>query len=276
MFAAVDEFAETLLGTLEAPTGKRAHTRVWLEPIFKSDKDACKDRPDALIIVDNGRRQWRALVEAKMRTAELQTAQVERYLDMARAQGIDAVITISNQFVATPTQSPCEINRQKLKKVALFHWSWSYPKTEAKIELAKRAVSDPDQAYVLDEYVRFLEHPAAGVIEFEQMGKRWADTCKLYFAKSRLDRNSPWGAAAVNDWDELMRCTALRMSRVLETNVTAILGLKERKDPNGRLQAHQAAFAATGPAGWPYPVPLPPSPSKPISHADRLPYPCAS
>lgn len=246
MLMAVDEFAEVLLGALGAPTGRRAKTLVWLEPVFKSTKSDSKDRPDALIVVDNGRREWRALVEAKAKGADLEAEQIERYLDIAKAQGVDAVITISNQFVATPTQSPCDINRQKLKKVSLFHWSWSYLKTEAKIQLSKSAVSDPDQAFMLNEYVRYLEHDSAGVSEFEQMGKEWVEACKLYFAKSKLDKNSPMGATVVSDWDELMRCTALLMSRELETNVTTVLSAKERKDPNGRLEALQNSFVSSG------------------------------
>ena len=246
MLMAVEEFAESLLSALGAPIGKRAKTQVWIEPVFKSAKNDNKERPDALIVVDNGRREWRALVETKTKGADLDAGQIERYLDIAKAHEVDAVVTISNQFVATPTQSPCDINWQKLKKVSLFHWSWSYLKTEAKIQLSKSAVSDPDQAYMLEEYVRYLEHDSAGVSEFEQMGKEWVEACKLYFAKSKLDKKSPMGAAVVSDWDELMRCTALLMSRELETNVTTVLSAKERKDPNSRMEALQSSFISSG------------------------------
>lgn len=246
MLMAVEEFAEALLGPVGAPTGKRSKVQVWVEPVFKADKSENKDRPDALIIVDNGRREWRALVEAKAKGVDLVAEQIERYLDIAKFQNIDAVITISNQFVATPAQSPCNINRQKLKKVTLFHWSWSYLKTEAKIQLSKSAVADPDQAYMLNEFVRFLEHDSAGVSEFEQMGKEWVEACKLFFSKSVLDKKSPLGPAVVSDWDELMRCTALLMSRELETNVTTVLSTKERQDPNSRLEMIQGTFIGTG------------------------------
>lgn len=246
---AVDEFAQSLLGVLGAPMGKRSKTSVWVEPNFKlakKDIKEVKDRPDALIVVDNGRRQWRALVEAKVKNADIQSDQVERYLDLAKALGLDAVVTISNQFVATPNQSPCDINRQKLKKVDLFHWSWTYLETEAKIQLERSAISDPDQAYILSEYVRYLENDASGVCKFQQMGKEWVEACKLYFAKSKLDRKSPIGTAVVRDWDELMRCTALQMSETLQTNVTTGLSTKERKDPQGRLETMQDAFNGSG------------------------------
>ncbi len=214
--------------------------------MFKGAKVDTRERPDALVIVDNGRRQWRALIEAKAKGANLQADQVERYLDIAKAQGVDALITLSNQFVATPTRSPCEVNRTKLRKVALYHWSWSYLKTEAKIQLSRSSVSDPDQAYMLAEFVRFLEHDTAGVSEFEQMGKEWVEACRLYFAKSMLLKKSPLGAAVVRDWDELMRCTALLMSRQLETNVTTVLSPKERRDPTARLEGLLDSFISSG------------------------------
>lgn len=243
---AVDEFASVLFGALGAPTGTRAKANIWVEPVFKGNKSQNKDRPDALIVIDNGRRVWRALVEAKANNADLDAGQIERYLDIAKDQGIDAILTISNQFVATPSQSPCDVDRRKLKKVSLFHWSWSYLKTEAKIQLSKSVVSDPDQAYILREYVRYLDHTAAGVNEFNQMGKDWVEVCKLYFAKSKLNNSSPMGAAVLSDWNELIRSTSLLMSRELETNVTTVLSGNERKDPNGFLQARQEAFTSSG------------------------------
>jgi len=99
---------------------------------------------------------------------------------------------------------------------------------------------------MLSEYVRYLENDAAGVSEFDQMGKEWVEAGKLYFAKSKLDKKSPMGAAVVRDWDELVRCTALLMSRQLETNVTTVLSAKERKDPVARLEALQNSFVASG------------------------------
>jgi len=50
--------------------------------------------PGRLIIVSTGRQEWRALVEAKSGNAALQEDQVESYLDLAKRNNIDAVITI--------------------------------------------------------------------------------------------------------------------------------------------------------------------------------------
>jgi len=57
--------------------------------------DSAKNRPDGLLIVSTGKNSWSALVEAKIGTAKLEVDQVTRYVEMARANGIDAVITIA-------------------------------------------------------------------------------------------------------------------------------------------------------------------------------------
>src|SRR3546814_4652669 len=65
--------------------------------------DHPKDRPDGLLVLEGGSgRVWRCLVEAKIGRNELEVEQVERYLAIARAVRLDAVLTISNQFVALP------------------------------------------------------------------------------------------------------------------------------------------------------------------------------
>jgi hypothetical protein len=54
--------------------------------------------PDGLIRVSRGQRQWTALVEVKTGANELRADQLEHYLDIAREQGFDALITISNEI----------------------------------------------------------------------------------------------------------------------------------------------------------------------------------
>jgi len=62
--------------------------------------------PDGLIRVSRGSRHWSALVEVKTGSNLLQAEQLENYLDIAREQGFDAVITISNEIPAVAGQHP--------------------------------------------------------------------------------------------------------------------------------------------------------------------------
>ena len=117
-----------------------------------------------------GARAWTALVEVKTGANELATEQLENYLDIAREQGFDAVITISNEIPALAGQHPTKVDKRKLKKVALHHVSWSQVLADAVMQKEFRGVSDPDQAWILGELIRYLEHGKSGALEFNDMG----------------------------------------------------------------------------------------------------------
>ncbi len=95
---AVPEFGHALVGPLGAPKGRiSTYAEVQL-------KDAAGKThiPDGAIVVERGKTTWRCLVEVKTGGAELKDEQVNRYLDMARENRLDAVLTISNQITAPP------------------------------------------------------------------------------------------------------------------------------------------------------------------------------
>src|SRR3954447_26295174 len=112
---AVPEFGHALLNPLGAPKGRiSSFAEVQL-------KDAAGKThiPDGAIVVERGKTSWSCLVEVKTGTAELKDEQVNRYLDMARENRLNAVLTISNQITGAPTDSPVSVDRRKLRSVNL-------------------------------------------------------------------------------------------------------------------------------------------------------------
>ncbi|GAA2641629.1 hypothetical protein [Paractinoplanes durhamensis] len=168
VMSAVREFGRSLTQPLGAPAGP---VQTFIEVPFHLGDG--KFFPDGLIRVSRGQRQWTALVEVKTGNNELQTEQLERYLDIAREQGFDALITISNEIPPIAGQHPTVIDKRKLKTVALYHLPWSEVLTAAVMQKEYRGVADPDQAWVLGELIRYLEHPRSGALEFSDMGPRW-------------------------------------------------------------------------------------------------------
>lgn len=104
----VEELGATLLGTVGQKIGKMAVISTFTEVVFKGQKTDINDRPGGLIIVKIGKREWRALVEAKVGNSKLDEAQIERYRTIAKNHGIDCVITLSNQFATSPLHHPLE------------------------------------------------------------------------------------------------------------------------------------------------------------------------
>lgn len=126
---------EELARALPASAGQRVGTRTRIDccteivPVtFSGDT---RERPDGLVIVRTGKREWKALVEAKIGNSELDVGQVERYRNLAKENGIDCLITISNQFATAPTEHPLEEVRKSRSRIPVIHWSWMHVLTTA-------------------------------------------------------------------------------------------------------------------------------------------------
>lgn len=83
------------------------------------------------------------------------------------------MITISHQVATTPGVDPVAIDRRKTRKVDPVHLSWSRIHTEAKIQHANHEISDPDQEWLLTEFIRYIEDPKSGALDFDDMGSSW-------------------------------------------------------------------------------------------------------
>ncbi len=166
---AVPEFGHAVLKPLGAPKGRiSTFTEVQLK-----DQAGKVHIPDGAVIVERGKAAWRCLVEVKTSGAELKPEQVNRYLDLAREHGVDAVLTISNDITSTPEDSPVSVDKRKLRSVKLVHRSWWRILTEAIVQHRHRGISDPDQAWILGELIAYLDDDRSGASGFQDMGENW-------------------------------------------------------------------------------------------------------
>jgi hypothetical protein len=101
VMAAVREFGRGLTMPLGAPAGP---VETFIEVPFSYGEVKCV--PDGLVRVSRGQRTWTALVEVKTGSNVLGSEQLEAYLDVAREQGFDAVVTVSNEIPPVPGQHP--------------------------------------------------------------------------------------------------------------------------------------------------------------------------
>ncbi|HEY0813494.1 MAG TPA: TerD family protein, partial [Pseudonocardia sp.] len=130
---AVREFGRALVARFGGPAGV---IETYLEVPFTLDERT--SIPDGVIRVARGGRIWTALLEVKTGTSSLRNEQVERYLDLARQQGYDAVITLSNDLGPVGGAHPLNVDGRKLRKVGLHHIAWSEVLHEAQMQLAHR------------------------------------------------------------------------------------------------------------------------------------------
>jgi hypothetical protein len=234
-FTCVPEYAGCLLGELGFRLGKTSKIECFTETVFKNSTDA-KHRPDGLIVITTGKKEWRALIEAKVGNVLLDKDQVEMYLDLAKQFNIDAVITVSNQFAATPTHHPVPVSRVKCKNVALYHWSWTHLMAEAVMWVKHHGISDPEQSYILEELVRYLDHPASGILSIERMNPQWKDVCAAVQNAAPLNKNGEDVRETVATWHQFTRSLSLKFSLAVGRTVTLALKRQHKENADLRLQ----------------------------------------
>lgn len=225
VLSSVDEFGYIFTKPYGAPKGT---LRTYIEVEFEL-ADGRKVRPDGLMQVKRGQRIWTALVEVKTGRNSLIKEQIEAYLDVAKEQSFDCVVTISNEISKIPGEHPVAVDKRKLKKAALHHISWSRVQTEAMLQKSYRGVADPDQAWILGELIRYLQHPNAGSIDFCDMGEHWVGVRDA--VKNGTLRHSDKNAVEVaGKWEELVSYSVLRLCRKLGADVEQVLSTSEKND----------------------------------------------
>lgn len=240
----ITELGRGLLSDLNVRVGARTKIEAYTEVVFQKGGGDKALRPDGLIVVQTGGRQWTALIEAKVGKNDLSSDQIESYLEIAKQNGIDALITISNQFAPLPTQHPVSIGAVARKKADIYHWSWMYILTEATLLLDNCDVADADQRVMLNEMVRFLSHDSAGVKSFDQMPAAWGAVVSTVQASGTLNASGMEVKEVVGAWHQEARDLSLILSRQLGRNVGIKTQRIHQNDPVARAKADAQTLCA--------------------------------
>lgn len=239
VMGAVPDFGRALLAKLDAPAGKM---RTFTEVRFPS-ADEKLAIPDGGIVVERGKTVWRCLVEVKTGNVPLRADQVAGYVDLARLNEIDAVLTISNQITSSPSELPMAIDPKKLRRTLVRHLSWWQILTEAIDQYRHRGISDPDQAWILGELIAYLDHERSGAGGFEDMGDKWVMVRDG--ARSQALRASDAGVQDVaKRWEQFVQYLALGLRQDLGRDVQPVWSRK--LEPTARKEAAVAEMVDSG------------------------------
>jgi hypothetical protein len=246
MASAIPDLGHALFESVGQRIGKRAKIEVYTEVVPRHISPDVKDRPDGLAVIKVGKKVWSAFIEAKIGNSSLKSEQIERYLELAKTNGVDALITISNDFTARVDHHPVPVSKKLTKKVGLYHWPWMWVYTQTILLQMEQAVEDEDQAFLVDELVRFLGDPSTGIRSFDRMGTSWKDIVKTVQTGGALKKTDPKVEETVASWHEEERDLCLILSRQLGERVRLKIPHKHRNSPIERLKADCASLAETG------------------------------
>jgi hypothetical protein len=236
---AIPEFGHALLGPLGAPKGRIA---TYVEVQVK-DGDGKTHIPDGAIIVERGKAAWRCLVEVKTGDADLRPEQVNRYLDWARENRLDGVLTISNQITGSPTDSPVAVDGRRLRTTRLYHLSWWRILTEAIVQHRHRGVEDPDQAWLLGELIAYLDDERSGASGFQDMGENWVKV-RNGAGDGTLRASNADVRDVAERWEQFVEYLCLGLGQDLGRDVRTVRPRKQTAA--ARLDLNAAALAEGG------------------------------
>ena len=230
--------SKTLLGEIGQFVGSRAKLQCYSQVVFKNDPSKGKFRPDGLIELQNGKRFWRSIVESKIGGSVLNEEQILAYAQIAKANGINSIITISNQFASLPTHHPVKINRALPKGITIYHWSWAHILTTAVLKLESDELDSEHQRYLLSEFIRYFEHPTTGVERFTQMNPEWKEIVTQVQQGAGLGRRTDQDKVlnTVASWHQETRDLCLHLTESLKQKVRPRLPSKHVADPEFRLK----------------------------------------
>jgi hypothetical protein len=239
----VRPFSIELFGPLGASRAQKATVDAYTEVQYKLGSKSW--RPDGLVVVSYGKATWSCLVEVKTGTDTLTADQVNAYWDIARDQGFDHVLTISNEIAPSASAHPTPgLKVRSNSKVAVSHLSWTALLTTAITLKQHTGVDDPEQEFLLSELIRYVEHPASGALSFDEMGSNWVavrDAVRDVGATAKTD--------GIDDicsrWDQLLRFGALMLGATLGRDVSMLLS-KSHQNPSTRLSDLIAGLTGDG------------------------------
>ena len=236
----VEAFRRVMLQSIGRRIGERTQFSALTEVVFSGDRPLLEKedngRPDGALLIRTGHKEWKALIEAKTDSDELEVEQVSQYLDYAKKYGFDAVITISNQFVAMPDHHPIAIDGRRLQKLELYHWSWTFLLTQAQVLLESDDIHSSDQRYILHEVVAYFNSPKSGVKGFTQMNKEWTELSQGCRADSKLNPSSSEVQNTVASWHQEQRELCLQLWTKVKARAETKLPRAHRQDPRQRLK----------------------------------------
>jgi hypothetical protein len=236
MVSAVPEFGRAVVRRAGGFGGRLSCFTEVPFKLDRSDGAAPEDlRPDGLIQAVYGKKRWSALVEVKVGKAGLDQEQVDKYHRLAWQEGIDAVITVSNQSALPSGRPPVKLRKGKLHKIPVVHFSWERLLSKAQILGRKKAVSDPDQKWMLDEWIRYVDDAKSRIVEPPELGSGWNEVLKAARTKA-LDTRANELEDVTSHWIGYLQKAALRLSAKLGVEVQPRLTRKEQKEPGIYLE----------------------------------------
>ena len=211
----VKEYRDVFFKEIKFPKGGKLYyfTEVSFPEIHNSRIDGL------ILVIKKGVISDAVFFEMKNKNNNLDKNQIEAYLNISKQIGVTKLITVSNEFVSEPTQSPVKVKPPK--SISLYHFSWTYLITQGRLLLFQNDenIEDQDQVEIMRESLFYLENPISGVSGYTQMKAGWKELADNIRVQKPLSISDEYIEDAILSWYEEEKDMALLLSRKLGVEV---------------------------------------------------------
>ena len=211
----VKEFRHSVFKDIKMPRSGRFY---YLREVSVPELSKCI--VDGMIVcIKSGKVADAAIFEMKKENNALEVKQIQEYIDFALKLKIPRLVTVSNQFVSNPEQSPLKMKYSK--RIQLYHFSWTALLTKGHILLYDNEtnIEDQDQVEIMKEVLYYFEHDKSGVKRYTKMRDEWKTLTEHILAHKPIKEKSPVLEGAILSWYEEEKDMALKLSKELGVNV---------------------------------------------------------
>ncbi|TKV56889.1 TerD family protein [Nakamurella flava] len=225
VMAAVRPLGRALTVRAGAPSGP---IETYLEVPYRLGESTVI--PDGVIRIGRPGKVWTALVEVKTSSNDLGVEQLTNYVRVAKREKFDALLTISNQVTSDPAAHPVTLPAGVTGTVKVVHLSWTDVMHEIRMLIKHHRFDEQLPLWMLDELLRYLEHPKSGAMAFSDMGPTWVDV-RDGCAHHTLAAGDRIVKPVVANWNRLARYLALRLTSHTGRTVKRVVPRKHAADP---------------------------------------------
>ena len=240
----VEPFRRAMMASVDVKLRKRNSIfQTKVHPEF-STKNIDKDIPDGMITLQQDK-SWAALIEVKIKKADLNEPQLARYLKRVKEYNCQALITISNEMCAAPTMPPLRLvsSDKALRRIKHYHWSWKYIQNTVREILESEEITDKVEKYILEQFLMFLRDPLSGVMGFTTMNRNWSDFVNKIEVRGNPSQEDY--EEVVSDWHQESSELSLIIAETMNRRVTETLEHNGPRATEKRLTADVKHLKAT-------------------------------
>ena len=238
----IKEYKDTIFREIKLSRNGKVY--YFTEVTFK-DIDEHSRIDGLIIIVSKGIIKEAAIFEMKNKNNAVNKDQIEKYIGLSKKIGVNRLITISNEFVSNPSQSPAKVKPPK--NFFLFHFSWTYLITKGQLLLFKndQTIQDDDQVGIMREVLYYLDNPVSGISGYHLMKPGWKETVDRISNRIPLKVSDACVREAVESWHQEEKDIALILSRQLGVFVKSSIRNKDSiKEDIRRVIKEQELFGS--------------------------------